>query len=74
LHREFYDAAAHEMLVLKGAGRSIVMAPGEWRSRAEHDVAVGRHVPPSSDRVPAFMQYFEDRYRLATMGKGARSQ
>ena len=35
-------------------------------------MAVGRHIPPSSDRVEAFMQYFERRYRLEPMGKGAR--
>ena len=48
------------------------MEPGEWRLRPEHDVAVGRHMPPSSARVPDFMRYFEDRYRFDRMGKAGR--
>jgi Fic family protein len=72
LHREFYRDAPEQMLRIEGAGKSFLMEPGEWRSRAEHDVAVGRHVPPSSDRVPDFMRHFEERYRVARMGMGAR--
>ena len=72
LHREFYRDAPAAMLHIQGAGREIVMSPGEWRSRPEHDVAVGRHVPPSSDRVNDFMQYFAQRYRFDRMGKAAR--
>jgi Fic family protein len=48
------------------------MVPGEWRSRPEHDVAVGRHEPPSSERVPDFMAYFAQRYRLAPLGTVGR--
>ena len=72
LHREFYRDAPAAMLHIRSAGREIVMSPGEWRSRPEHDVAVGRHVPPSSDRVNDFMQYFAERYRFDRMGKAAR--
>ena len=72
LHREFYRDAPDAMLRIEGAGKSFVMAPGEWRSLPEHDVAVGQHHPPSSDRVPAFMKYFEDHYQLGEMGKGSR--
>lgn len=72
LHREFYRGAPKEMLAVKGAGRTFVMKPGEWRSKAEQDVEVGRHVPPSSGRIPAFMKYFEEHYQLAKVGKGAR--
>jgi Fic family protein len=43
-----------------------------FRSLPEHNVSVGRHIPPGSDHVNEFMSYFEQRYRLATMGKGAR--
>ncbi|MEX2271066.1 MAG: Fic family protein [Vicinamibacterales bacterium] len=60
------------MLRVIGAGRDFVMIPGEWRPRPEHDVAVGRHLPPSSHRVNAFMEYFADRYRFDRMGKAAR--
>jgi Fic family protein len=48
------------------------MEPGTWRNRPEHDAAVGRHIPPSSSSVDAFMRYFESRYRFAQMGKAAR--
>jgi Fic family protein len=72
LHREFYKDAPEEMLRIHGNGREFLMVPGEWRSRPEHDVAVGRHQPPSSDRVADFMTYFADRYRLDRLGKAAR--
>ena len=72
LHREFYRDAPKEMLTMRGADREFMMAPGEWRSRPEHDVAVGRHLPPSSERVDAFMRHFESRYRFANLGKAGR--
>jgi Fic family protein len=72
LHLEFYRDAPQEMLHIRSAGRKFVMEPGAWRSKPEHDVAVGRHAPPSSDHVPGFMAYFEHRYSLAKMGKAAR--
>lgn len=72
LHREFYRDAAPEMLRIQGAGTEFTMQPGTWRSRSEHDVAVGRHQPPSSDRVEAFMTYFAERYRFERLGKSAR--
>jgi Fic family protein len=72
LHREFYRAATDDMLLVQGAGRQFTMRPGAWRAHPEEDVAVGRHVPPSSDRVDDFMRHFESRYRLADLGKAAR--
>ena len=72
LHREFYRDAPPDMLRLRGETREIVMVPGEWRSRPEHDVAVGRHQPPSSHGVADFMAYFSERYRSERMGKAAR--
>ena len=72
LHHEFYRDAADAMLQVRGAGRDFTMTPGEWRSRPEQDVAVGRHMPPSSDRVGDFMRYFEDRYRFDRIGKAGR--
>ena len=59
LHREFYRDAPESMLRIKGGGREFVMEPGKWRSLPEHDVAVGQHLPPSSNRVPDFMRHFE---------------
>jgi len=72
LHREFYCDAPESMLHIRGADRDFMMQPGEWRSRPEHDVAVGRHVPPSSNRVGDFMGYFADRYRFSQMGRAGR--
>jgi Fic family protein len=72
LHREFYKDAPDEMLLVRGKDREIVMQPGAWRSLAEHDVHVGRHLPPSSDRVGDFMEYFERQYRFEPLKKGGR--
>jgi Fic family protein len=72
LHHEFYRDAPEDMLRIGGSGRDFVMRPGEWRSAPEHDVAVGRHAPPSGERVEAFMGHFERRYRFADLGKAGR--
>ncbi|HEY2031640.1 MAG TPA: Fic family protein [Myxococcales bacterium] len=72
LHREFYREAPDEMLTVKSENRVVKMVPGEWRSESAHDVAVGRHLPPSSDRVEAFMTAFAERYRLKSMGMASR--
>ncbi len=72
LHREFYMDAPEPMLRIQGAGREFMMQPGAWRSDVAHDVAVGQHLPPSSDRVGDFMRHFEQRYRQEGLGKGAR--
>lgn len=72
LHREFYSDAPESMLFIQAPGRVLRMTPGEWRTDVEHDVAVGRHVPPSSARVADFMRYFEERFALDTMGRAAQ--
>ena len=73
LHRDFYRDAPESMLRITGAGRAFTMTPGEWRSRPEHDVAVGRHMPPSSARVDECMRHFAERYRVAPMGRASRT-
>jgi len=72
LHSEFYRDASEAMLWIGHGDHGFRMEPGVFRSLPEHNVSVGRHIPPSSDHVDAFMRYFEQRYRLAPMGKGAR--
>lgn len=72
LHRSFYEDAPEAMLLIRGDGREMRMTPGEFRTSADHEVAVGRHLPPSADRVGAFMAYFERRYRFAELGSGSR--
>lgn len=72
LHREFYRNATPEQLHIRGDGGSFAMTPGEWRSRPDHDVAVGRHQPPASLHVEEFMAYFASRYEVEPLGKSAR--
>jgi Fic family protein len=72
LHRSFYEGAPEAMLLIRGNDREVRMTPGEFRSAPGHEVAVGRHLPPSAERVEAFMAYFERRYRFQTLGSGSR--
>lgn len=72
LHLEFYRDAPTAMLHIKFGDRHIDMVPGAWRSLEEHDVAVGRHIPPSSARVASFMDHFESRYRFSGLGTSER--
>ncbi len=72
LHREFYRDAPKEMLRIRGDNRKFLMKPGAWRSLPEHDVVVGRHQPPSSNRVDDFMTHFAERYRFDRLGMAAR--
>lgn len=77
LHREFYRDASEAMLTIKGRNNSFVMEPGEWRKGEKQDVEVGRHLPPTSDSVPMYMDYFYKRfafepehYKLMAVGHG----
>lgn len=78
LHRDFYADASEATLTIKGPRGSFFMTPGDWRRGEAQDVVVGRHLPPASDRVPAFMDYFHHRYafnpglgqRMLAVGEG----
>jgi Fic family protein len=72
LHREIYRNAPEGMLLIRGKDREFLMRPGEWRSRPEEDVAVGRHQPPASARVDDFMNYFQTRYRFDRIGRASK--
>ncbi|TAN35285.1 MAG: Fic family protein [Verrucomicrobia bacterium] len=72
LHREFYREAPEAMLWIEQDERRFRMEPGAFRSLSTQDVVVGRHVPPGSAHVAAFMRHFEQRYRLVSLGKGGR--
>ncbi len=72
LHRAFYEDVPAELLIVQGRGQQFTMIPGTFRSLPEHDVEVGRHLPPSSDRVKAFMAHFARRYRFEPLGMGMR--
>ena len=71
LHKEFYADATPSMLTVRDDHGEMHFVPGEWRSRTEHDVAIGRHVPPTSAMVADFMTHFEKRYSMKGIGKGA---
>jgi Fic family protein len=72
LHRSFYEDAPEAMLRVSGEGRDVLMTPGAFRQETDHEVAVGRHLPPSGHAVAAFMAHFEQRYRFAHLGSGSR--
>jgi Fic family protein len=73
LHREFYRDAPETMLLIKTERAELRMEPGEWRTRPEEDVEVGRHVPPSGARVADFMRYFEERFQVQKMGRATQT-
>ncbi|WP_022684302.1 Fic family protein [Sphingobium bisphenolivorans] len=62
LHREFYADASAETLTIRHGDRSFLMIPGQWRATPDQDVQVGNHLPPASDRMPDFMDYFHLRF------------
>ena len=73
LHQDFYANAPDAMLTIRAAnGRPLTMTPGAWRGRPEEDNVVGRHVPPSSERVADLMTAFEARFRFAGLGRAGR--
>jgi Fic family protein len=72
LHQRFYADAPVELLTIARANGSYRMQPGVFRHEPQHDNVVGRHLPPSSAVVPAFMDYFEQRFRLQPLGAAAR--
>lgn len=50
----------------------VAIAPGALRNNPEHDVAVGRHLPPNSESVRSFVDYFANRYRAAALSPAQR--
>jgi Fic family protein len=74
LHAEFYRDAPAELLRIRNQSGTVSfdMVPGEYRSLPVHEVTVGRHQPPSSERVEAFMRHFSWRYQFQGKGKGTR--
>jgi Fic family protein len=60
------------MLRIHGNGTEFMMEPGAWRSKPEHDVAIGRHVPSASSRVDDFMRYFAERYAFKNLKTAGR--
>lgn len=71
LHRRFYEAMPEELRFTEHDGQRKEIIPGAFRVEGE-EVAVGRHLPPSAHRVPAFMEHFAMRYRGLTRGATGR--
>lgn len=63
LHRTFYKEMPEEFRYLERPdGSKAEIIPGAFRKTALDDVTVGRHQPPSSEHVEAFMSHFSKRY------------
>jgi len=62
LHRDFYAEVPETFQLIKGETFSFMMEPGVFRHESKHDVVVGRHQPPLSERIPAFMARFHEAY------------
>jgi len=71
IHRRFYEQMPEALRVVEEEGRALEIIPGQLRE-AGHDVQVGRHLPPSGDRLPDFLAHFEKRYRGLTRGATGR--
>lgn len=68
IHRRFYEAMPENLRFMKhDDGRREEVAPGAFRMKGQ-EVSVGRHQPPSAERVGAFMEHFAWRYRDLTQG------
>lgn len=67
-HREFCSRLPPSLLVVENPDthERLAVVPGELRNRG---VAVGRHIPPAADDLPAFMIRFEQAYDPARLTK-----
>jgi Fic family protein len=71
-HREFCGRLPESLLLVANpdTGEQIPVIPGQLRART---VAVGRHVPPAADDLPAFMRRFEEVYDSARLTKARQA-
>jgi len=68
VHREFCSRLPESLLFVENPDtrERLPVVPGELRVRG---VAVGRHVPPPADDLPAFLARFEEAYDPARLTK-----
>jgi Fic family protein len=64
----FYLDAPPAMLPIKNEARKMVMALANGVPRSKHDIAVGRHLLPSSERGMAFFAIFRATPNLSLSG------
>lgn len=72
VHRTFYEDAPESLLRVEDDAGAFMIVPGSFRDATTREVAVGRHLPPSGQKVAEFMAYFERRYSFAPLGAAAR--
>ncbi|SDY84637.1 Fic family protein [Citreimonas salinaria] len=69
LHRRFYEEMPEEFRYTEHGFKRVEIVPGAFRT---DEVQVGRHLPPSPDRIKSFMAHYEMRYRGLTRGATGR--
>jgi len=72
-HREFCTRLPPSLLVAEknaDTRERLEVIPGVLRTRA---VAVGRHVPPSAEYIPAFLRRFEEAYDCNRLTKARQT-
>lgn len=73
VHRAFYDEMPEEFCVVDGPnGSQELIVPGRTRQDSDPEVSIGRHLPPTSHRVPAFMDHFDKRFQIASRSASGR--
>jgi Fic family protein len=73
VHKAFYDEMPEEFRVIEHPnGTSEPIVPGRMRQPGDSEVSVGRHNPPSSARVAAFMEHFDKRFQIAARSASGR--
>lgn len=73
VHKAFYDEMPEEFRVIEHPnGTSEPIVPGRMRQPGDSEVSVGRHNPPSSARVAAFMEHFDKRFQIAARSASSR--
>ena len=73
VHQRFYDEMPDEFrVIVRPDGMLEPIIPGRMRYEGDREVAVGRHLPPSSSRVPAFMDHFDKRFQIAMRSSSGR--
>ncbi len=73
VHQAFYDEMPKELRVIEHPdGSQEPIVPGRMRQDGDSEVAVGRHHPPSSMRLSAFMDHFDKRFQIAARSASSR--
>ena len=72
VHEAFYNEMPPEFHTLTHLDGTIYpIMPGKFRTAGDPEIAVGRHLPPSSNRVEAFLGHFARRFGAAEKAPGS---